>query len=144
MTRRTVADARRLLNDALPHLNDYWKTRYTSLMGQKEARAKQEADETVARRADEALGLRDSALRTLTEVRDGLDELAKEGKTGRVASQEYLTRMEQLKSQQLAAEEQLDRADAIATDVERIEEDPIAWFSELQERTPRLMSDVPW
>jgi hypothetical protein len=144
MTQRTLTEARRLLEDALPHLSDYWKTRYTSVMEQKEQRARQEADETVARRTDEALGVRDSALRALTEVRDGLDDLARDGKTGRISSQQYLAQMEQLKSRQQAAEEQLDRADAIATDVERIEANPLAWFSELQERTPRLKSDVPW
>lgn len=144
MSRRTVAEARTVLEQTKPHLSEYWVTRYTSVIERKEQQAREHAEGSVAQRADEALRLRDEALRELTEVRDGLDDLAKEGKAGRTPSRDYLSRMEELKQRQVTAEGQLDRADAIAQDVERIEADPLAWFSELQERSPRLKQEFPW
>lgn len=144
MSQRTVAEARARLDQALPHLNEYWRGQYTSLLEESESRAKKQADETVAHREEEVLQLRDAALRELTAARDGFDDLARDGKSGRIPSTLYSTRIAELKAQQTAAEEQLGRADAIAESVERIEADPIAWFSEIQERTPRLKMEFPW
>src|SRR5262245_32632169 len=101
MTRRTVADARASLEQSLPHLTEYWKTRWTRLLEEKEGRAKNRAARRVEQGADEAMALRDAALRDLTEVRDGLDDLSREGKEGRITSQQYLSRMEELKGKQL-------------------------------------------
>jgi hypothetical protein len=64
--RRTVAEARALLEHALPHLNEYWRDQYKNVLEQHETRAKEYASESVATREAEALSIRDNALHELS------------------------------------------------------------------------------
>ena len=86
--KRTIAEARRVLEeDAAPHANDYRVRLAREVLAKAEAHAQATANSFLDRNTSELREVRGEALRELTEVRDGLDALATEGATGRIAAQ---------------------------------------------------------
>jgi len=142
--KRTVAEAHRAFDDVLPRLSDYQANEGRQALQELDQHAANEADEFTKAREEEALALRDEALKALTEARDGFESLSAEGSEGRIAGTDYAARMHELKERQDTAEAKLARATEIADGIEGIEADPVAWFSELQKRMPHLRTMVPW
>jgi uncharacterized coiled-coil DUF342 family protein len=145
MGQYTLADARRILEDDLaPGLNEFWLRTYRDALAQAEQRARTRAAKYVGDRAAEVEATRDEALKELTSCRDGLDDLAREGKTGRLPASEYNQRLRDLRRRQQAADDQLSEADAIVERIEDIETDPIAWADDIARRLPKLLEEFPF
>lgn len=145
MARRTITDARIALDEELSgRLNDGKRKELEGILQSAEADARSHAERFVADREAEVVAARDGALRALTDVRDALDDLAREGADGRIAASDYTSRLEGLRHRQTTAEQQLARAEATVEVVTVIESDPVAWFDELTRRNPRLMKEWPW
>lgn len=145
MPRRPLGQAREILEaNIVPRLNDWQATQYREWLDRAENAARAQADSFAAEREAEVRETRDAALRELTAVRDGFDDLRAEGGTGRVSAAAYGERLHVLRERQERAEAALRAAEEKVERIERIEEDPIAWFDDLTRRTPRLLPEVPW
>jgi hypothetical protein len=142
--KRTITEAQRAFASQLPHLSDYLANEERQVLAAHEVAAKEHADRFITGHEEEALGLRDEALRELTAVRDALDDLNAEGSTGRVSARDYSARLSDLRARQEIADAQLSKAANLADTMEAVEADPIEWFSGLQERMPHMQVEVPW
>lgn len=144
MPRRTIAQARWVLENELPATSGQAAAAFRAVLGDAEAKARREADEAAADLERRALELRDNALRELTEVRDSFDELRTTSANGRASASDHAGRLNELRQRQERAEAKL--ADALVhTDrIEAIEEDPIAYYDDLTSRHPQLLQDFPW
>jgi chromosome segregation ATPase len=142
--RRTIADARQIYEEQLPHLSDYWAGRYRSLLEHREAQAAERAAGLAQQQAEAILAQRSEVLRQLTDARDGYDELATEVKEGRIPASDAARQLQELRTEQAEAEQQLSQLAAQAEALEAIEDDPVVWADEMALRTPRTMSDWPW
>jgi hypothetical protein len=76
-------------------------------------------------------------------VRDW-DQLTAQGSNARTTATDFTATMNGLRRRQAEADQQLAKAEEIAAEVEVIEQDPIAWFSQLQERMPHLRRELGW
>jgi hypothetical protein len=142
--RRTIADARRSFEQEwLPRLNDYQAREGRKVLDQAEAEARQRAERYIADREAEVRQARDSALRALTEARDGLEGLALEGSDGRMSAEDFDQRLRALRNQQSWAEAQLEKAEALVERIAQIEADPLAWSDDLARRTGTT-KEFPW
>lgn len=145
MTRRTLGDARRTLEeDMLPGLSDYWGVQLKAQLTAAEARAKQHADSFVSDRQTEVLATRDAVLRELTDVRDGYDDLANQAAMGRITATDYSARLRTLRQRQAGAEDALGRAEESVEVVAAIEEDPLGWYDDVSRRMPSMLTDFAW
>jgi hypothetical protein len=80
----------------------------------------------------------------LTTARDSMDDLRREGTTRRLSAADYHARLSALRQQQVAAENQLAKAEEQVAVIAEIEADPVAWFDSLSERVPSMMRNFPW
>lgn len=145
MARRTLADARRSLEgNVLPSASDYQAREYQQVLGAAEERAKARATEYLTEGEAEVRAVWDEALRELAAVRDAYDDLKSEGGLGRIPAAQYSAELNDLRQRQDRAEAALRDAETRVGAIEQIEEDPIAWYSDLQRRMPHLQEEVPW
>lgn len=142
--KRTLTEARAAFEASVPGLTDSWANEGRRILSEAEDGAKATVGEFVAEQEREALELRDEALKVLTSVRDELDDLAAQASTGRLSANDGSGRLDELRRMHAQAEQELatlsERADSIAS----IEDDPIAWYSDLQRRMPHLLWESPW
>jgi hypothetical protein len=144
MPLRTLTEARVALDEMAPRLSDYWTDVYKQVLTAYENKAQQAAADQVALQEQEARELHRDALQDLTAARDAYEEVARESGTGRVSAEDLSKRLYAARAQQAKAEHVLAQVADIADQVERIEQDPLAWFSDLQSRMPRLRTETPW
>jgi hypothetical protein len=145
MPKRLIGEARRLLEQNLaPVIGDYWTGRFKAELEAAEAVARDQANKQMARLEKEVKAIRDSALKELTEVRDGLEALAVEGKRGRISATDYNARLGELRQRQSRAEEALADAGDRTDLVEEVENEPVEWFDQLARRQPTLMREFSW
>jgi hypothetical protein len=136
--RRTIQDARKEYEALLPSITDYYANQFRNELTEAEQKAQALAAEHVAREADNLLQLRDSALRTLTDVRDDYDALAATGRDARVSAADYSAQLNVLRRRQADAEELLARAEMEAERLAAIEDDPVAYHDDIAGRTHQL------
>src|SRR5262245_4480837 len=109
--RRSLQDARRALEEDLaPTLTDRQLREAQAFMSEAEASARTEAQGHIAAEEREGHNARNQALRALTQVRDRMEELIEEGRSGRVTSEEMTTQLRELTHLQGLAERELDGA----------------------------------
>jgi hypothetical protein len=144
MTRRTLAEASDELDRMLPLLNDYHAQKLKAALAEAQAAAGQYVTEHVENMEREALEQRTAALQELTAVRDAMDDLAPQIHAGRISAKDGAVALAELHQRQQAAETQLARVAEVADSMGAIEDDPLAWYSEVQERLPSLRWDAPW
>jgi hypothetical protein len=143
--RRSVLEARQIFEqDVLPNVSDYQATEGRRRLEQIESDARAQADSYAAEREAEIREARDAVLRELTAVRDDLEILTAEGRSGRLPASEYSTELYALRNRQQAAEARLGQAEEKLRQVEEVERDPLAWADSLMQRHPRLRPEVPW
>lgn len=143
--RRTIADARRALEEEVaPRANEYGMRKARAVL---EA-AERHATEYATRVLDDTEPLLretiDESSRELAEVRDALDDLRREAKDGRISASDYATRLSELRDRQTRAEVALSEAEDRIADVEKIEDDPIAYYDAQSERFRHLQRSFPW
>jgi chromosome segregation ATPase len=145
VTRRTIADARRSLeSDLLPSASDHIANLAKRELAAAEAKAKQHADAYVARREGEILQLRDTALRWLTDARDGLEALTAETASARTTASDASRRLRDLQGLKDRAESALAKCAEEAEELEAVEKDPSTWFDALTQRSPHLRLEWSW
>jgi hypothetical protein len=145
MPQRSLREAREVLEEeVLPRLGSRGQEEARDAMEAAEQKAQEHANEYTERREQEVRAARDQALRELAAVRDGYDDLATEGKRGRLSAQGYNGRLRDLRFRQDLAEAALGKAQLKLDEIAEIEEDPLAWFDALVERHPGLRPEVPW
>jgi chromosome segregation ATPase len=145
MPKRTLGDARRVLEeDVIPRVSDHWAAEYRRVLGSGEADAKQRASRYVDDLAKEIDKLRDEALRDLSSCRDELEDLAREGKTGRLAADVFTDELHKLHRRQDQAEAMLTEAEKKLEQVESIEGAPLDWYDGLARRIPSMLKEFPW
>jgi chromosome segregation ATPase len=144
MPRRTIAQARWVLENELPATPGQVSTALRAVLGDAEAKARSEADTSAADLERRVLELRDNALRELTEVRDAMDELRTTSANGRASASNHSRRLNELRQQQERAEAKLAEALTHAERIEAIEADPVAYYDDLTSRHPQLLTDFPW
>jgi hypothetical protein len=143
--RRTLADARRSMEQELiPGSSDYVSGQAKAFLEEQERKATKAADSYISERERELVEVRNTALRELAEVRDQLEDLASEGRTGRIPAEHYTSLLHDLRERQAQAEAQLAKGQEQVEAIEQIEEDPIAWFDSLTQRQPHMRMDFPW
>lgn len=144
MPRRTIAQARWVLENELPTTPGQVTTALRTVLDEAESKARREADETAADLERRVLELRDNVLRELTEVRDGFDELRAATANSRASASDQSRRMNELRQRQERAEAELADALTHAERIEAIEADPVAYYDDLTSRHPQLLQDFPW
>lgn len=144
MPRRTIGEARAALEDLLSGLSDYQANEARSILESAESGAR----EFVSKRIDDleasAKATRDEASRELTTVRDALDDLRREGSSGRLSSTEYTATLNELTARKTTAEQQLGEAGEVADRIEEMEADPVAAYDALASRFPTMGVETPW
>jgi hypothetical protein len=144
MTRRTLAEASEELDRMQPMLSDYHSQKLKAALSEAQAAAGQFVTEHVNEMERGALELRTAALQELTTVRDAMDDLAPQFAAGRVSAEDGALAIAELHQRQEAAEAQLARVAEVAASMGNIEDDPLAWYSDVQERLPSMRWECPW
>jgi len=127
-----------------PALSDYQSSQFRKVIAGLEQKASEAASAHVLQKEQEALAIRDDALRQLTEARDEYEAIAREAAEGRTEASVLSKRLNRAQRQQAASEEALAKAEEAAAEIERVESDPVAWYADLQERIPSMKADLPW
>jgi hypothetical protein len=97
--KRSIQDARRVFErEVVPSTSDHGTKQGRARLDAAENRAREEARRYVAGREQEAMELRDQALRTLTECRDAYEELHAEGSEARVSATDYTATLNRLRT----------------------------------------------
>lgn len=145
MPRRTMADARRALEEeVIPRVSDHWANEYRTFLESAESVARKQADEFFERREGEILGVREEALKSLTEVRDEYDALQSGIGTGLLPARDATLSLRSLRRRQEEAEALLGRAEHEVERLEELESDGgIAWMDDVMQRSGQLR-EFPW
>jgi hypothetical protein len=145
MPRRTLREARKVLDDDVARrVNDVQLRDLTAVMEEEEQKARATVGEMIVGESEAVNQMRSEALRALTEVRDKADALVAQAQEGRISAEEYAARLDDLAERQQQAESRLEEASTKVNYLERGEEDPIAFYSDLQQRIPTMRADLPW
>jgi hypothetical protein len=130
MPRRTIRQAKQVLEEAAPGLNPLMFRRYSDEIKAAEQAATQVAHGHAAKKSTKLLTQRTDVLRRLCETRDGFKELVAEGKAGRITGKDYADRFNALKAEERRLEAVIGDVEAGLATVEQIEEDPVAYADE--------------
>lgn len=144
MPRRTLADARRTLDDQRPYLTDYAAQQAEQHLQAVESEATAAADRYVTERVEEIRADYDVALRELTTARDRYDEVISEASHARIESPVYARQLQDVRRSHEAAEAALAKLDQRVDAVAAIEDAPLDWFTDLQQRMLHMRTEVPW
>ena len=143
--KRTLAEARRDFEESIaPRANDPTAKRCRDILAAAEQRAREYANSYVLRREQEALALRNAALRELTATRDECDDLGRTATEGRTGVADLSEQLSKLRARQAHAEDQLGRAEKVAEEIGKVEADPVGWYDDQSSRLKHLKQDFPW
>src|SRR4051812_48755551 len=92
MARRTLTNARAMLDSLLPEISDHWAKRFESQYQDAVRRAHTFADTYVVRTADGIDEERRQTLEGLCQLRDDFAALAADGTAGRLGARDYAKR----------------------------------------------------
>ncbi len=139
--RSTISEARRRFQrNVLPNVNDARARQLKKALDDAEAEARTVASRHIAEHEARVKELRTEALRELTAVRDGFDELA----SARLPAAEFSAELRILRTRQRRAEARLAEAEKVVTQVEAIESDPVAWLDEIARKYPAARIERDW
>lgn len=141
MSRRTVSDAARELEDLAQSLNPVAYRQLQAEVSQARAAAEAFANENASSRELEITEARADVLQELCTVRDSFEALRRDGEAGRLTGADYHRQWNDLNKRQRAAERTIARLADAAESIAVIEEDPIAYADRFYSSTPVHMPD---
>ncbi len=128
MARRTIRQAKALLEQAAPVLNPEMYRRYSAEIKAAEQHATQTARSHAAKKASKLLTQRNEVMQRLCETRDGFKELVRQ--KDRLTAAEYSERFNSLKAEERRLQAVVGDVEAGLATVEAIEADPVAFADE--------------
>lgn len=141
MARRTVASARRELEDLAPTLNDHMRRTYEGEINAAAGKAKAVATRMLEGITADVDGVRDEVLAEVCDLRDDFAALAAEGEMGTLSAAEYAERFNDLQDRQRTLRIKEQRLTDLVSHAERIESDPEATGDSLFQRFPHIQPD---
>lgn len=130
MPKRTIRQAKQILEEAAPGLNPIMFRRMSDEIKAAEQAAAQVAHGHAAKKSTKLLTQRTDVLRRLCDTRDGFKTLVAEGKAGKVSGKDYSARFNTLKAEERRLQAVISDVEAGLATVEQIEEDPVAYADE--------------
>ena len=138
--KRTIRQAKAILEEAAPGLNPAMYRRYADEVKQAEQAATQLAHGHARQKASKLLTQRKEVERQLCETRDGFKALVQE--KDRLTAQEYAERFNTLKGEERRLQAIVGDVEAGLATVQAIEEDPVTYADEtFYAKTPTIRPD---
>lgn len=141
MPQRTIAEARRQLEELAPGLNPTMYARLSSEINAASGKAKAISDRMLDQVANELQSRRDEVLADACALRDEFQALTGEGELGTLSAAEYAKKLQKLQNKQRSLAVQEGRLNDLVSRAERIDQDPEAYGDSMFERFPHTRPD---
>lgn len=142
MARRTIAEARRILEqDLAPVVNDHVRRQYETEINAAAGKAKAVADRMLNQIVHSMQEQRDEVLAEVCALRDDFQALTDEGALGTLSANEYHDRLKELQTRQRALSRKEQELVGMADRAASIEEDPEAYGDALFAKFPANRPD---
>jgi hypothetical protein len=139
--KRTIADARRILEMNAKGLNPEAFRQYQAEITAAEAAVKIRANAHVRSMYDDHVNVARNVSEGLCSVRDSARRLADQIKTGRITPAEAAAELERLRSGARAQRGSRERLVEVVDQMDAVETDPVAWHSNLAAKFPHMLND---
>lgn len=139
--RRTIADARNLLDTSAKELNPEAFRQYDREVKAAEAAIKTRAVAHVQAVYDDHVQVARSVSEELCTVRDAARRLTEQINTGRITPSEAAAELERLRSASRSQRSGHDRLAQVADRMDAVESDPAAWHAGLAAKFPHMLTN---